>query len=86
MSSEQRIFAHYKSMKHQSPLKMIVDKKCGWLHPPCGDDRDTYYPHFHGHYETSTSNNVWMELARTHKMPVRQIKDIVTAERKRRAR
>jgi hypothetical protein len=85
MSSVERIYAHYKSMKHHSPLEWVPTKRCGWLHPPCeSTDRWSYYPHTHGEYKTTTSNNVWMRLARTHKMPVRQIKDIVTAERARR--
>jgi hypothetical protein len=32
-----------------------------------------------------TPNHVWLRLARTHKIPVRQVKDIITAERERRA-
>jgi hypothetical protein len=85
MSSEQRIYAHYKSMKHHSPLEFVVTSHCGWLHPPCDSyDQWSYYPHSHGYNKTTTSNEVWMRLARTHKKSVREIKDIVTAERKRR--
>ena len=66
MSSEQRIFAHYKSYK-MSQYSDGAAERYG---------AKTYIV---------TPNWVWLTLAKVHKMPVRQIKDIVTAERKRRA-
>lgn len=75
MSSEQRVYAHYKSLKLVSPLRWVKDYDCAEPH------ENFEYPHMHGHYETTTSNEVWLRLARVHKMSVRQVKDIVTKMR-----
>jgi hypothetical protein len=65
MSSEQRIFAHYKRYKMSKYSDGAAERS----------DARTY---------CVTPNWVWLNLARVHKLPVRQIKDIVTAERERR--
>lgn len=57
MSSEQRVYAHWKSLK-------------GVWGANGGNTKD---------------NTIWLILARTHKMKVRQIKDIIQAEKTRRA-
>lgn len=78
---EKRVFMHYKSLKHSSPLEFVVTKRCGWMNI-CGDDPYwRFFPHSHGYNKTTTSNDVWLRLARTHKMSVREVKDIVTKMR-----
>lgn len=79
MSLEQRVYAHYKSVKHWGPLEYVVTMECGWVNPCQGPFG--YLPHTHGYNKTTTPNNVWLHLAHVHKIPVRQVKDIVTAER-----
>ncbi len=80
MSSEQRVYAHYKKLKMSSPMRWVKDYDCT-------DDHNGRYPHsdviphMHGHNETTTSNHIWLLLARVHKMPVRRVKDIVSAKR-----
>lgn len=75
MSKEQRVFAHWKSFG-----------------PRCYAN---HLNHKHSHVEVDgyeichrteeQDNNIWLLLARVHRMKVREVKDIVTAERKRRA-
>lgn len=75
---EQRVFMHYKSLKHE--IVWVKDRDCDESHDyerPVDRGR----PHMHGHYECSTPNAVWLRLARVHKMPVRQVKDIVSKKR-----
>jgi hypothetical protein len=68
MSREQRVFAHWKSF---GPLKYVGNPGTEW--------------EFHWQRRTPEEDNrIWLLLARVHKMKVREVKDIVTAERKRR--
>ena len=71
-----RVYRHWKSLKMSSSLRWVKDydcEGCFW----------STWPHMHGHYETTTSNDVWKQLARAHKMKVREVKDIVTRRRNR---
>jgi hypothetical protein len=74
---EQRVWMHWKSLKKFCELEFVWDKRCGWVSPCTAD----YYPHGHGHYELRMPNHLWLLLARRHKMPVRQIKDIINKRR-----
>lgn len=78
MSLEQRVYAHYKSLKHAGPLEWVASIRCEGV---CEVTGEPTFGHSHGAYKTTTPNSVWMRLAKTHKIPVRQVKDIVTAER-----
>lgn len=78
MSLENRVYMHWKSLKHASPLEWVATMTC---ETECGVTGKDCTPHSHGAYQTTTSNSVWLRLARIHKIPVRQVKDIVTAER-----
>lgn len=72
MTKEQRVFAHWKSFGPRN-------------HPRRAPF--VYGEYWEEHYEGRTKdqdNEIWLLLARTHKMKVREIKDIVTAERARR--
>jgi hypothetical protein len=83
---EQRVWMHYKSLKYAAPLELVE--------VPCDPEqfcemRDIYDcdgciecgPHRHYIRKTTTPNWVWLRLARTHKMPVRQVKDIINKRR-----
>jgi hypothetical protein len=78
VSLEQRVYAHWKALKHASPLEWVPTIRCESV---CEVTGEPTYGHSHGAYKTTTSNAVWLRLAKTHKIPVRQVKDIVTAER-----
>lgn len=67
---EQRVWMHWKSLKGHFEFK--VDRV---------EDGLTPNGLVYGHYEPTTPNHVWLLLAETHKMPVRQVKDIINARR-----
>lgn len=72
MAIEQRVYAHYKALKHACDLEFVVDRV---------EDGLTPGGIVYGHYELRMPNHLWLLLARTHKMKVRQVKDIVNSER-----
>ena len=73
MSKEQRVFAHWKSLKRVLPMEPVGVVQHGY-----GFDE------YHFKYNFRMPNEFWLYLARTHKMKVREVKDIVNAERARR--
>jgi hypothetical protein len=66
---EQRVWMHYRS------LKRVRFKVTGY------SDGLTKNGIVHGRMAAYTPNDVWLLLARRHRMPVRRIKDIVSARR-----
>lgn len=78
---EKRVYMHYKALKRTHNKEFVVTGRCGWMNN-CGPGTEwVLFPHSHGYYKLVTSNSDWLLLARTHKMPVRQVKDIVTRMR-----
>jgi len=69
---EQRVWMHYKSLKRACTLEFVVDRV---------EDGLTPGGLVYGHYELRMPNHLWLTLARTHKMKVRQVKDIISARR-----
>lgn len=81
---EERIYRHYKALK-KPRFEFVVTSKCGWLNDCRATDgynhSFAYFPHSHGYRKMVGENTDWLILARTHKMPVRQVKDIISRKR-----
>jgi hypothetical protein len=75
MSKEDRIFKHWKSFGPRSYVRHRLNNESQWV------EVDGYDVEVRSKEQ---DNNIWLHLARVHKMSVREIKDIVTAERERR--
>lgn len=67
---EDRVWKHWKALKGH-----IVYR------PDHVEDGLTPGGLVYGHYEPTTPNSVWLLLAETHKMPVRQVKDTINERR-----
>jgi hypothetical protein len=79
---EQRVWMHWKSMKSACTREFVTDLHCTEPNDECPDpDFFLFSPHRHGHYELRFPNSGWLRLARVHKMPVRQVKDIINKRR-----
>ena len=75
MSKEDRIYRHWKSFGPSNYVRHRLNGEGQWV------EVDGYNVEVRSKEQ---DNNIWLMLARIHKMKVREIKDIVTAERKRR--
>jgi hypothetical protein len=75
MSKEQRVFAHWKSFGPSTYVRHRLNNEGSWV------EVDGYNVQVRSKEQ---DNNIWLFLARIHKMKVREVKNIVTAERARR--
>lgn len=77
---EQRVWMHWKSLKSACTREFVWDIRCEEPNEHCPSPV-WLSPHGHGHYELRFPNDGWLRLARVHKMPVRQVKDIINKRR-----
>lgn len=70
-----RVYKHYKAIKRTyDGLEFVATSSCGgcaW----------STFPHLHGYNKVIMPNSDWVLLARTHKLSVREVKDIVSKKR-----
>lgn len=80
-SLENRVYSHYRSLKRTCHFEWVTTSKCGWLNNCKPGTEWVFFPHSHGYRKMVTPNSTWLILARTHKLSVREVKDIVTRKR-----